>query len=242
MRPFEVFVKTVFPALTLAAALFAAPAAAREVGPVALVRDMAAEAPSCHLQMKGRLESALGNGAVVWRLYSWMSTMEEPSGLYDEAPYNQNAVTLSLADRPGDPPFFEAHDWMDVAWFEAPYLATNPDYGEILVVPGRLSGTGAFIEDRVFLPDDAKGWTEVGGGVNAESGTGWIAGLTPYLPPGHGLWKGILVDYATLTGASAVWREGDANCCPSGGEIAFRLRIAGPEPHLEVAEARYSSP
>ena len=225
--------------LALAATFIAAPATAREICPAALVRDMAAEAPACRLVAKGRLNSARGNEAVAWRLYRWMSTLEEPSGLEDEPPYNQNAVTLSLAARPGDPPFFEAHYWMDVAWFEPPYLATNPDYGEILVVPGRYAGTGGFIEDRVFLPDDAKRWIEIGGGVNAENGTGWPDGLKAYLPPGHGLWKGILVDYATLTGVTAVWREGDANCCPSGGEIAFRLHIAGPEPHLEVAEAQY---
>ncbi len=33
------------------------------------------------------------------------------------------------------------------------------------------------------------------------------------------------VDYTTLTGTTAVWRDDDANCCPAGGELWIRLRI-----------------
>jgi len=230
-------------ALVLAAILLSSPAAAQRGCPAALARDLAAEAPECRVVGEGRLAAALGNGDVDWRLYRWVSTREEVSALYDVPPYNQTAVTLSLTGQPDDPPFWSGWYWLGLAWFETPYLATNADYGEFLIVPGRYAGTGSFIEDRIFMADHGRGWTEIAAaGLDLERGKGWIDGLTLFLPPGHGIWKGILVDYATLTGTSAVWREGDANCCPSGGEISFRLRVAGPEPHLEVAEAHYAPP
>lgn len=231
--------------LALMAALLAGtPAAARAECPADLARDRATEAPECRLVAEGLLRSGQGNGDVDWRLYRWVPTAgEAPSALYDTPPYNQTAVTLSLAARPTEPPFWSAYYEMGLAWFEPPYLAHNPNYGEFLIVPGRYTGTGSFIEDRVFLPNHGRGWTRIGAAAfDPESRTGWIDGLKAHLPEGHGIWKGIRVDYAALTGSSAVWREGDANCCPSGGEISFRLRVAGPEPHLEVAGAEYLAP
>ncbi|HSF96877.1 MAG TPA: hypothetical protein VLA52_17760 [Thermohalobaculum sp.] len=231
--------------LALTAALLAgAPAAARAGCPADLARERAAEAPDCTLVTEGMLRSGQGNGDVAWQLYRWVPTVgEAPSALYDTPPYNQTAVTLSLAARPGDPPFWAEHYDMGIAWFETPYLAHNQKYGEFLVVPGRFAGTGSFLDDRVFLPNHGRGWTRIGAaGLDPETGAGWIDGLRPHLPPGHGIWKGISVDYATLTGSSAVWRDGDANCCPSGGEIRFRLQVAGPNLRLEVADAQYDPP
>lgn len=248
LRAFEMRVsrralRRALPVLCVAAALVS-PAAAQQGCPGELARELAAEAPACQLVAEGDLPSALGNGDVAYRLYRWVSTREgAPSSLYDSPPYNYTAVTLSLTARPDAPPFWSAHYWLGVAWFETPYLARNPEYGEFLVVPGRYAGTGSFIEDHLFLANHGRGWTEIrAAGLDPETGAGWIRGLKSYLPPGHGLWKGIRVDYATLTGRSAVWRGDDANCCPSGGEIRFRLRVAGPEPRLEVAEARYTAP
>ena len=229
-------------ALVLLAALVAgAPVAARADCPADLARDRAAEGPECSVAAEGVLASGQGNGDVEWRLYRWMPTIgEAPSALYGTAPYNQTAVTLALA---AQPPFWSAHYDLGLAWFETPYLALNAKYGELLIVPGRYAGTGSFVEDWVFMPNHGRGWTRIGAAAfDPETGGGWIAGLKPHLPPGHGIWKGIRVDYATLTGSSAVWREGDANCCPSGGEIRFRLRVAGPEVRLEVEAAEYVAP
>jgi hypothetical protein len=228
--------------LALIAALFAvAPAAARSDCPATLARDRASDAPECRLVSEGGLRSSQGNGDVDWRTYRWVPTAGgAPSALYDTPPYNQTAATLSLAARQEDPPFWSAYHDLGIAWFETPNLARHPQYGEFLIVPGRYASTGSFVEDSVFMPNHGRGWTEIGAtGLDPETGKGWIEGLRPHLPPGHGIWKGIRVDYATLTGSSAVWRDGDANCCPSGGEIRFRLRVAGPQPHLEVAEAKY---
>ena len=231
------------PCLALCLA-FTAPALAQEGCPAALAADLQREAPACELMSQGELRSGLGNSNVAYRLYRWVPTLEDtPSILFDSPPYYNTAITLSRAGNPGQAPFWSSYYWQGVAWFETPYFARHAKYGEFLVVPGRVAGTGSFIDDRVLMPTMGRGWVAVRAApFDPETGDGWLAGLTAHLPPGHGIWKGIRVDYATLTGTTAVWRDGDANCCPSGGEVWFRLWIAGPEIGFEVAEARYTPP
>jgi len=227
----------------LAAFCLAVPAAAAgDPCPVALAQKLWADGPSCTPLAEGRLDSGAGNGGVAWQLYRWVpGAGPPPSPLYDVQPYNQVAVTLAPADRP-DRVFWTGDFWPGEGWFEAPFLAANPDHGELLVVPGRYTGTGAFVEDRLFLPAGGR-WKPVAASqFEQDSARGWLDGLTSYLPPGGGIWKGVAVDYATLTGSTAVWLPTDANCCPSGGEIRFRLRIAGEPPALEVAGAEYLPP
>jgi hypothetical protein len=231
------------PGLCLAAA-FTGPALAQDDCPAAIARDLENERPACQLLAEGQLVSSLANADLTYRLYRWVSATEgEPSPLADHQPYNNTAVTISRADGPGQPPFWSAHYWPGTAWFETPYLARHPEYGEFLVVPSRYAGTGGFTEDHVFMPSQTHGWTRIrSAAFDPETGKGWLDGLKAGLPPGHGIWKGIRVDYTTLTGTTAVWRDSDANCCPSGGELWFRLRITGPDVGFEVAETRYAPP
>jgi hypothetical protein len=220
------------------------PVLAQEICPAALASELASEAPACRDMGQGELISTQGNAGVTYRLYRWISTREgEPSALYDTARYNNTAVTLSLTGAPDQPPFWSSYYWLGMAWFETPYLARHAEYGELLVIPGRYTGTGSFIEDLVFMPSVGRGWTEIRvGQLDHETAAGWITQLYAYLPPGHGIWKGIMVDYATLTGTAAVWRDSDANCCASGGKLWFRLAITSPEAGFVVAEARYTPP
>ncbi len=224
--------------------LLSAPAAGQEACPSSLLSALASENPACDVTSQGTLRSELGNGAVTYRLYHWFSTSTGTAqARYDNPPYNNTAVTLSLADMPDEPPFFSAHYWPGTAWFEAPHLARHVKYGEFLVVPGRYAGTGSFVEDRVFMPTMGRGWMQIRAApLDPDTGAGWFNSLVARLPPGHGIWKGIRVDYATLTGTTPVWRENDGNCCPTGGELSFRLRIAGPDLHLEVADAQFIPP
>ena len=224
-----------------AAAGDAARDAAGETCPAILMEELRAEVPICDLLASGELRSRGGNDGVTYRLYRWGPAYgDTPSALFDSAPYNQTAVTLAPAGDADAAPFWARAYWQGEAWFETPTLKLNPEFGEFLVVPGRYTGTGSFTEDFVFMPDEAGGWAQIHAQpFEPETGEGWLAGLTAYLPPEHGIWKGLRVDYATLTGTTAVWREGDANCCPSGGELWFRLRLDGPERRLVVAKAHH---
>jgi hypothetical protein len=95
--------------------------------------------------------------------------------------------------------------------------------GPLLRVPVQLSGTGAFNAHFHFLWRDGA-WEEI-------DAQGWLKGLK--LPPGHGIWKGVAVDPRTFTAHSRVWRDGDPNCCPSGGEVEVRLALKGRRLEIE---------
>ena len=214
-------------------------AAADEDCPPLLTRQLAPHAVhTCRLLREGRLESGLGNSAVVYRLYRLTAAGEAPNPRYDAPPYNQVAVTLRLARRTAD--FWAAHYWLAMGWFEPPRIVLNDRYGELLVVPGRLAGSGALIEDRVFMATMAAGWHQIAAQqLNPETGRGWANELAQHLPRDHYIAKGIALDYATLTGATVVWRFRDPNCCPTGGRLRFRLELVGDDLRLTVAEARH---
>lgn len=51
--------------------------------------------------------------------------------------------------------------------------------------------------------------------------------LKSILPAGSGVWKGGGLDMRSLHYHSFVWREGDGNCCPTGGAVDIKLRLDG---------------
>lgn len=55
--------------------------------------------------------------------------------------------------------------------------------------------------------------------------SGFKQAFSGLLPDGHGIWKGGGLDLRTLTYRKPVWRDSDANCCPSGGSVEIEFRI-----------------
>jgi len=51
--------------------------------------------------------------------------------------------------------------------------------------------------------------------------------LSSILPSGSGVWKGGGLDMSSLSYHMPVWKEGDANCCPSGGTVDLKFRLDG---------------
>ena len=194
----------------------------------------------CTLLEEATLESEADDADVVYRVYRRVIPGEDVSALYDDAPYDNTAVTLAMVG--ADAPFWAGSFELGIGWFEKPFLVRNVDHGELLVVPGRYTGTGRLVEDYVFLRDD-EGWQPTRSAQSdPETGEGWVSELEPYLPEGHGVWKGVWLDYETLTGWTPVWRDDDANCCPTGGTLWMRLDITGDEPAMVVTEGRYTAP
>jgi hypothetical protein len=88
---------------------------------------------------------------------------------------------------------------------------------EILVTFDPIPGTGNHVYEDYF-------WFGPEGPLRID--TSPISdSLKSILPEGFGVWKGGGLDMKSLRYRTPVWKEGDANCCPSGGmvEIAFRL-------------------
>ena len=95
-------------------------------------------------------------------------------------------------------------------------LVTTPQR-TFLVVRVDVPGTGSFNQD-VVLHWNAGRWEQLD--PNA-----WLSEFT--LPPCFEIWKGRRADLKALRGVSAVWVAGDANCCPSGGEVSAELEVRG---------------
>lgn len=104
---------------------------------------------------------------------------------------------------------------VDTAHFDAPRLEQS---GRLLVIPGHLEGTGNFNAELIYLLGGDNQLHE----VDTES---WLTELPRRLPKGLGAWKGVYPDYDTLTAETPLWKEGDGNCCPTGGRAFIRLDL-----------------
>ena len=101
-------------------------------------------------------------------------------------------------------------------YYEAPAILPTPR-GTLLTLPGHISGTGNFSAETLFLWRDGS-WREI-------DTSSWIDQLVARLPKGVGAWKGIYPDWRTMTARTALWRDGDANCCPHAGSATVTLRL-----------------
>lgn len=114
-----------------------------------------------------------------------------------------------------------------VAWafegyrYDAPVLLESE--GRLYVaVPGRMQGTGYGNADVIFRwePDAVQPLVQV-------DNWSWRDALAERLPKGLEVWKGVDFRYADgeIWAWTPLWREGDGNCCASGGtaSLAFDL-------------------
>jgi hypothetical protein len=125
-------------------------------------------------------------------------------------------VVVLKADRPG---FLRPVMWNfegDVP--AAPSVVATPS-GPLLVVPSTHGGTGRLNAELVFKPLQG-GWRDLE--IDA-----WRAAFDKQLPAEVGVWKGVEYDWKTLTMTTALWKDTDANCCPTGGSAAAVLTVQG---------------
>ena len=90
-------------------------------------------------------------------------------------------------------------------------------HGTFLYLPIRVDGTGSYNESEYYL--------RAGGAWQRLDSESWLKDLASRLPPGREIWKGVWPNLATLRAESGLWRKGDGNCCPTGGQVRVRLAI-----------------
>jgi hypothetical protein len=88
-------------------------------------------------------------------------------------------------------------------------------YGPMIVMPFDVPGTGNMNRD-VVLQWTGTQWQQ----IDAQR---WPSDLQ--LPRCYGIWKGRHLNLDTWQLTSPVWADGDANCCPTGGEIHATLEL-----------------
>ena len=106
------------------------------------------------------------------------------------------------------------------------------DNGEQLIVhlPAHTAGTGNGNADTLYL-FDGTGWTNIGM-------AGWKEELAAQLPEGLALWKGVEYDYYGLSSSFPLWRDDDANCCPTGGEAYVSFSVKDNRLSIESLDVR----
>lgn len=112
-----------------------------------------------------------------------------------------------------------------VAWasggvtYDAPVVFGGGDGTPTYVaIAGRYMGTGNHNADLIFR------WADDGELVQVDNWS-WRDTLDQKLPEGLEIWKGVDFQYAELFAASPLWKQGDGNCCPTGGEVFLDFEI-----------------
>jgi hypothetical protein len=92
--------------------------------------------------------------------------------------------------------------------------------GVFLHIQVRFSGTGGLHEDEILhlRPD---------GGLEPVAFRQAPEALSARLAPGEGIWKGAAYEFSDdrLAFEVHVWKDGDANCCPTAGRITGTYTI-----------------
>jgi hypothetical protein len=95
-----------------------------------------------------------------------------------------------------------------------PTLHATP-YGPMIMMPFDVPGTGNMNRD-VVLHWTGTEWQQ----IDVQR---WPSELQ--LPRCYGIWKGRRVNLDTWQLTSPVWADGDANCCPTGGDVHATLEL-----------------
>jgi hypothetical protein len=106
----------------------------------------------------------------------------------------------------------------------------------LLWVPGLMGGTGEGNADILYQKRGDR-WVEI-------EMTSWRTDLDKRLPKGIGVWKGVKYSFlAAAMGADAdLWKDSDANCCPTAGRANLGFVIEGDRLKLDTISAQLGGP
>jgi hypothetical protein len=118
--------------------------------------------------------------------------------------------------------------------YEQPAIVKN-FFGTIMHVPIRLDGTGNGNESEYYI------WNEKTREWRLLDSNSWIEDLQRRIPSGLSINTGIWPDVQTMTAEAYLYREGDANCCPSGGTAIVQLTLTAGRFSIKSVEFRKDS-
>lgn len=110
---------------------------------------------------------------------------------------------------------------------EPPRLVDNGE-DMILHLPARTAGTGEGNADSLFLFKPA-GWVNIGL-------ASWKNELPAKLPKGLGVWKGVEYSYYGLSSTVPLWRDDDANCCPTAGDAYVNFKVVNDRLSIDTVQ------
>lgn len=105
----------------------------------------------------------------------------------------------------------------------------------ILTTRSRQTGTGNFYDEANWV------WSErFDHPIELKLKQAHSAVVVDLLPPKHGIWKGGHFDIKTLSFKSYTYRDGDGNCCPTGGKLSVTYAIENDSLVVKKAVFDYS--
>ncbi len=116
-----------------------------------------------------------------------------------------------------------------------PSFFVETDGHWILCTDRQVSGTGALREEKYWVWDSVKCVPR-----ELELYRPFWKALDVLLPEGHGIWKGGGPNIRTLFYEKWTWRDGDGNCCPSGGKVRIQLGLKNAKPYVKWGTFDYS--
>lgn len=142
-----------------------------------------------------------------------------PYEVFDVTSVTAQHKGIVLRDHAGDYRILYAQFLFSTAGVEDLPTIADIQGNQVLIYRTRIPGTGSqFIELYAVID-------EVSGKPRLVDLSPMHAAIQQALPPGYGVWKGGGLDFAAMTFCDAVWKPGDANCCPTGGRIDLRLTL-----------------
>lgn len=102
--------------------------------------------------------------------------------------------------------------------YQKPAIVKNA-FGIFLHVSIGVDGTGNFNESDYYI------WDSKSATWKMLDTTSWISELSERLPAGLTINKGIWPDIDAMTAETELYKENDANCCPTGGTAVVKLTL-----------------
>lgn len=193
------------------------------------MKDLYADGPSvartCRVNQVERL-GTIGGRDIYFALYRRIVTIDgrqiEQSALdmWDKPPYNNTALAILEGPAGGSDLHlvrsFTGEGGLGELWYEKPTLVAAP-IGRVLLVPGRVGGTGGQRADQFFLRQRGE-WAA----IDAE----WEGPVLATLPRGRWI-RAAVTDIKGMRGALLIAKPDDYNCCPTGGWVVATLQLKG---------------
>ena len=151
---------------------------------------------------------------------------------FDARYHRQRALAVfsrNASSKSATPLFARAQEEIGALYYEKPELIEH-DGDTVLHLPIAVDGTGHGNASEYYL--------RRGGGWDRIDSDQWVTDLTGRLPKALQIWHGVWPDLRTMTAEAGLFRDGDPNCCPTGGVARVRLVIRGKAFVIDTLEIR----
>ncbi|MHC4132705.1 MAG: hypothetical protein ACYSSP_04615 [Planctomycetota bacterium] len=155
----------------------------------------------------------------------------EEYDVYDLTDNENKCKQIMLKDKSGNHKIIYSQlPWCTAGVDDLPHIVTIQGIS-VLLYRTRVPGTGFLFIEYYFIYNKYNNRPVlIDTSAISES-------LSSLLPKGYSVWKGGGFNIEKMTFSHAVWKNGDGNCCPTGGRVDLKLSLKNGK--IIVVEERY---